>query len=595
MRKNVLLVLTALMLATLPVMASATIIDSSRTIDWSKAGVKGGIPNRPVGRNCKTQHGAVGDGVTDDTSAIRACVSSTPSGTAAYLPSGTYMITGSISMPSNKSIRGAGPASTEILFKGNVGGSTSGVISASTDYLDPLFCPSGAFNVVGSPAKGATTITLSGTSGLSAGSVVVISRLNGGTGAFDGGTSIVPTECSYCGMCDGTRSMTQLTEVQSISGNTITIDPPLAHAYDAAYSPQVAPLTSGGKMTSGVGVENMFINNQSAGFSGVSSLVRFEFVKDSWVKNVETQNGWVRHVLLYATLRATIRDSYFHTESFAASANGTPSHNYGISVNNTASFNLIENNNFDYVLVGVAMDGGPGSGNVTGYNYVNRQYYQDEGFLQASAASHSAHTTYNLYEGNQMRKYMSDGIHGSSAYTFLFRNALVGNKDYPEKTFGLWIGLLEGASVLESWVGNVSGYQGMSGTYEFVYPSTPCDASGGNYHSIFRIGYAGINGCASGNPLTASTLYRHGNFDYVTNTTKWDAGNGDQSIPNSMYLTAKPSWWCAETPWPPIGPDLNPMVSDIPAKLRYDGGICTTGTSGGGGRKPFPPYNMRAE
>ena len=177
----------------------------------------------------------------------------------------------------------------------------------------------------------------------------------------------------------------------------------------------------------------------------MSALVRFEFVKDSWVKNVETQNGWVRHVLLYATLRATVRDSFFHTESFAASANGTPSHNYGVSVNNTSSFNLIENNRFDYVLVGVAMDGGPGSGNVMGYNYVNRQFYQDDAFLQASMASHSAHTTYNLYEGNQMRKYMSDGIHGSSAYTFLFRNELAGNRDYPEKTDGLWIGLLEGA------------------------------------------------------------------------------------------------------------------------------------------------------
>ena len=591
MRKSATLFLSALMLASLHAVAPAGIIDGSRTIEWSKAGVKGGIPNRPIGRNCRTQDGAVGDGVADDTAAIRACVSNAPTGTAAFLPAGTYMITGSIAIPSNKTLRGAGPYDTQIRFTGSVGGLTSGVISASTDYLNPLFCPSGAFNVVGSPAKGATTITLSGTSGLGAGSVVVISRLNGAAGNFDGGTSIEPTDCGYCGMCDGTRAMTQLTEVQSVNGNVITIDPPLAHAYDAAYSPQITPLTSGGKMTSGVGVENLYINNQSAGFSGVSALVRFEFVKDSWVKNVETQNGWVRHVLLYATLRATVRDSFFHTESFAASANGTPSHNYGVSVNNTSSFNLIENNRFDYVLVGVAMDGGPGSGNVMGYNYVNRQFYQDDAFLQASMASHSAHTTYNLYEGNQMRKYMSDGIHGSSAYTLLFRNELAGNRDYPEKTDGLWIGLLEGASVLESWVGDVSGYPGMSGTYERIYPADPCDVAP-DTHSVFRIGYTNINGCTSGNPLTASTLYRHGNFDYVTGTTRWDAGNPDQSIPSSMYLTAKPAWWCAETPWPPIGPDLNPMVSDIPAKRQYDGRTCTTGSSGGGGKKPMPPYNL---
>ena len=591
MRKNVLLSLMALVLATPPMIASAIIIDSSRTIDWSKAGVKGGIPNRPIGRNCKTQEGAVGDGVADDTAAIQACVSNTPTGTAAYLPTGTYKVTGSITMPSNKTIRGAGPSGTQILFTGSVDGLTSGVISASTDYLNPLFCPSGAFNVVGSPAKGATAITLSGTSGLGVGSVVVISRLNGDAGNFDSGTSIVPTECSYCGMCDGTRAMTQLTEIQSVNGNVITIDPPLAHAYDAAYSPQVAPLTSGGNMTSGVGVENLYINNQSAGFGGVSCLVQFQFVKDSWIQNVETQNGWVRHVLLYATLRATVRDSFFHTQSFAASANGTPSHNYGVSLNNTASFNLIENNRFDNVLVGVAMDGGPGSGNVLGYNYVNKQFYQDAAFLQASMASHSAHTTYNLYEGNQVRKYMSDGIHGSSAYTFLFRNELAGNRDYTEKTDGLWIGLLEGASVLESWVGNVSGYPGISGNYESVFPADPCDVSTNGAHTVFRIGYTNINDCATGNPLTASTLYRHGNYDYVTGTTKWDAGNLDHSIPTSMYFTAMPAWWCAETPWPPIGPDLNPMVSDIPAKRRYYGQTCTTYATAGM-RKPLPPYNL---
>ena len=39
-----------------------------------------------------------------------------------------------------------------------------------------------------------------------------------------------------------------------------------------------------------------------------------------------------------------------------------------------------------------------------------------------------------------------------------------------------------------------------------------------------------------------------------------------------------PEWWCQETPWPPIGPDVAGYANDIPAKRRFEGLPCTPTT-----------------
>ncbi len=58
-------------------------------------------------------YGAAGDGITDDTAAIQAALDATPSGTAVYMPAGTYVITGQINV-NGKGILGAGVEATEI-------------------------------------------------------------------------------------------------------------------------------------------------------------------------------------------------------------------------------------------------------------------------------------------------------------------------------------------------------------------------------------------------------------------------------------------------------------------------------------------------
>ena len=76
------------------------VLAPSRAVDWSKAGVTGGIPNRTT--ICATLNsGATGD-------QINAAISSCPSGQVVMLNAGTYSVANGIVMSSGVVLRGAG-------------------------------------------------------------------------------------------------------------------------------------------------------------------------------------------------------------------------------------------------------------------------------------------------------------------------------------------------------------------------------------------------------------------------------------------------------------------------------------------------------
>jgi hypothetical protein len=70
---------------------------------------------------------------------------------------------------------------------------------------------------------------------------------------------------------------------------------------------------------------------------------------------------------------------------------------------------------------------------------------------------------------------------------------------------------------------------------------------------------------------TLATVIRGGNFDYLTNSVVWTDGLQAQTLPVSLYLSAKPGFF-GDYQWPWVDPTGNTKVHTLPAKARLDAG-----------------------
>ena len=184
-----------------------------------------------------------------------------------------------------------------------------------------------------------------------------------------------------------------------------------------------------------------------------------------------------------------------------------------------------------------------------------------------------------LFEGNYAQNADSDSTHGNSVYLTFFRNHLRGIRapfdnqaggridDAAQKANGpkRCAGLMAYSRWM-SFVGNVLGVENqMSGwSYETTFPSQP---------GIWLLGWDDGKPYPVDTQVYASTL-RHGNFDYVTNTVKWDEAIPDHSVPDSLYLPQKPEFFKAGGgyTWPWVDPTGAVKLHVLPAKVRYDAG-----------------------
>ena len=90
--------------------------------------------------NVKTGYGAVGDGVTDDTTAIKNCITAAvAAGKGVYLPTGTYKITTALSLPAGTTIQGDGMWWTEIYFSSTAKGGGGFVSNGSNTKVRDLY------------------------------------------------------------------------------------------------------------------------------------------------------------------------------------------------------------------------------------------------------------------------------------------------------------------------------------------------------------------------------------------------------------------------------------------------------------------------
>ena len=323
-------------------------------------------------------------------------------------------------------------------------------------------------------------------------------------------------------------------------------------------------------METNVGVENLYVENDSSTSDLVRANVNIYKCAYCWVKGIESYNANRSHIRLTEAYGAEIRDNKF---SYGHSYGGD--HAYGVFIFVTNSDHLIENNIFYHLRHSMVLEGG-GSGNVFGYNYSEFMWdanWPDTDWLMGDLITHGAHPYMNLFEGNIVNHISADYVHGSASHNTYLRN-------YSDTQSEGAIYALRSVEVMKAnaslnFIGNILGYIGSYTAYENGLGSGINSRTGAN-DFIYTFGYSSDGDTTSDDQNPYNTVLRHGNYDYFNNSAIWN-GSDDQDLPNSLYLASKPSWWDTQSesgkcrPWPSIGPDVSEYVIDIPAKDRYEG------------------------
>ena len=564
-----------------PDASAQTVIAADRTIDWSQAGVSGGIPNRTT--VCQT----LSPGAT--AAQINAAISNCPAGQVVMLNAGTYNLSSSLLIrnKSNVTLRGAGPDATFLVFTGSVGcmlGSSD--VCVYVDTLNPDN-PQYTANWTGGYAKGTSSITLSSTAGLSVGSLLTVDQLkdpladNGGIWqcqdypacATEGGS----------GLSRANRPQGQQVVVTSINGSTVGISP-------ALYMPNWRSGQSPGAWwvsttIAGVGIEDLSIDNAN---TPPTFNISFYGVRDSWMRNVRSLHADRAHVLGYVSARITVRDSYFYGTQNAQSQS------YGSETDMSSAW-LFENNIFEHIT-GPMPVGKQASGSVYAHNYAIDDYYTNQSWMQASSYHHAAGINYILFEGNDGIGFTADAIHGTSHFMTAFRNYWTGWE--PGKTAQTNAANVYAFNRYFNFVGNVLGQPGYHTTYEcYASSASASGCTAGVNKSIFMLNWSGNqarDASVPNDPLVRTTMMRWGNYDVVSGvrftSSEVPSGLGayanpvpaNNTLPDSLYLAARPAGW-GSRPFPASGPDVTggPLmggrVHKIPARVCYE----STAKSGG--------------
>ena len=594
------LVLLNLTLWILPVQAQlwSGVLDAKHAIDWSQAGIPGGIPNRT------TQCGATINAYSGTTATINTAINACPAGQFVNLGAGTFTFSsGNINMKSNVTLRGQGASSTNLVFTAL---NTTTCSNPGTEAV----CFHGSFNYYQSAenstnwtagyTKGTSVITVASTANMAVGNVLILDQA---IATVDAGGIIISDQSPFissagtpaaCRTTTPRRCQQEYHEIVAINGSNITITPPLQMPnWNSSQNPQV---WYGSSQITLAGIEDLTINTGAA-----AGFFNFHFFNahKCWLKGVrsiQTYNAahpGRAHVQGLTASNVVIRDSYFYGTKNQANLS------YGIETFNAGNW-LVENNIFEHLVSPIVP--GTGAGNVYGYNYSVDHYCTDAPGCNPSwnmpgpMWGHDAGSTYILQEGNQGTGTVVDALHGSSCCMTVFRNQFAGRD--AGRTSHTQVVELNIYQRYANLIGNVMGEAGYHTKYTTIQPD------GANCSlSIYSIGWD-TQGCGGSrtDALTAATMMRWGNYDVVNNAVRFvgaevpsidaffpNAVPVSQILPPSFYLPTRPtSWWTTPwgtPPWPPVGPEvtggnvtsgsggasnLGGHAYKIPARLCYE-------------------------
>lgn len=533
-------------------------IPAERRVDW-RPGIPGGIPARTT--ICNTVDAArFGDGKTDATAAIQAAIDKCALDQVVVLPAGTYRLTDTLTLKKSITLRGAGPAATKLVLD-NAKAARAILIGGFEADSPPKTAVTGGFN------KGSTQLTVASTTGFNVGDLVLIDQ-------YDDPSVIVTGDCTDIAKrsdSSGSRSVGQLAEVVAKTDSSVTLSSPLHYEYSLRFKPELVVWNGSSGRVKNVGVEDLYITRKQnyPDEYPYSQFLLIRHASEVWVKNLETEKVTGRHIDLDSCYRCEVRDSYIH-RAFAYRPGG---YAYGVMLETHTSDTLVENNVVHYLDLPVVLSNS-GGGNVIGYNYVddalistmkNGAYTdgtspdQISGWQMPDIATHCSFPHMELFEGNWVANFQLDDVHGGSGYITFFRNFASGRHAPPLKdtqnisAFALWYG-----NYYANIVGNVAWNQGAPGEYEGA-----CDL---DTPMVFRLGPS--SGSCDVDGRVATTLFRHGNFDFLRNQVEWAPGK-ERALPASLYLKQKPAFF-ADQRFPFVDVEAEKKLGTLPAKARFD-------------------------
>jgi hypothetical protein len=587
------------------------IISPSRAINWSGAGIGGGLPDATW-----TQCGSTIAAYSGSAATINSALASCGANKYVQLGSGTFTLSSNIVFPANTTghlvLRGIGANSTFLQFTGygTCNNGTSGTICIqSTDGSYPGSGSNTVVNWTAGYAQGSTQLTLSSVSGIVLHQTLLFlnqcdtgfsgSACTTGSATDNGGYFVCAqlyngsTGCSADGPDGQTwRANAWQQEVVTVTAinaggcgaTCVTISQPLEHPnWTSGQSPQavlIQPIPQDG-------VENLSMDATALG-TAIGEAIGFANAYQCWVSGVRIANYYDFGIYGLDVSHMLIQNNYLFK---GAINNPDP---YGIRLS-WGGDDLIQNNICQQWALCTANDG-PASGEVVAYNFSVDQLVSDASDQVWGAFwTHAAGDDFMLQEGNAGDQSQHDNVHGSHLNATTFRSFLWGFEECKNATTGLTncgaqtlkdetsVALVLSSGVRYSnSIGNVMGTPGYTTTYILTAPFAG--------YGVYNLG-----GGTTANPnyptdtLVSSTGLRWGNWDSVTSAVRWcgnssdtgwagtcastsevpsginpypnalpslgDTGAGQGQMPASFYLSGKPAWF-GSLPWPAIGPDV---------------------------------------
>jgi hypothetical protein len=521
--------------------AFASIVPADRATVWNP-GIPGGVPARTVVCANVNPGGNI-------QSAINAC----PLGQVVQLGAGTFNLSTNLTLSKGITLRGMGPTLTKLKVPIGSGNNVITIGSEGVGYATTV-------NLAGNAVKGTASVVLASNPGLSVSEIVTIDQLTDPNLSKWGYTNCQgATDACRGWFTRMNRPLGQVMEVTAVSGNTVTFSTPFHITFSTGSGAQLTRFSS--TAVRNAGVENLYVSGGSNG----QGNIRISVAAYSWVKNVESDLSDGASIDMMATFRCVVRDSYVHSTQSPTPGGG----GYGISLSQYAADNLVENNavwNFNKVMVMRAT----GGGNVIGYNSFEDGWIEGtEGWVETGAnASHLTTPHYELFEGNEAFNFDGDNTWGNAIYITVFRNHLTGHRrslpplHLSDDENVRAIGLMEG-HWWYTFLGNVLGQPGTAiRTYQQL--AAPWDGS-----AMWRLGYNPEDWGATADPKVLSTVLRGANFDYATNSLRWENFTA-QTVPDSLYLTSKPAFFGSNR-WPWVDPTGSIKLYTLPANSHFVG------------------------